>query len=497
MICNPAQSQELATRAMIAQVAKVLVGMGIFGGLASFCLDALGINALGFGALDTARNAVAITTFGLLIALFMPAFVQVRTALILLIPLLTQFYQVGLAWDFAVGPNSLIRVLPYVGIWLAMAAGIGARRPSVTQGEQVGWAISACIGLLGWVTGFTNGPTAAAGFFVFAGFLPTLYFFLKCQFELEPTGREQVIAAGFLGFLVLAVGAFLVIKLGSGMAMGGVSGLLGTRNVSDYNLIFTYLLLLWPIAVLGGSSLGPSAVGMLGTVFVASSIVGLSRTGAIMVPVLVLVSLIALFRGNARHWGGAAFAVLICGTLVYFATPGRETLGLVWGQRFNVFSVDQAGTIVDRIRPGGEDSAARDVLRQEAWRLWLQEPLSGQGFGGFGAASVRGYNDAHSLSFTTLSENGLAGLVSLYGLLGFLALRLIRLLSLPVHRTRSIYLISFIFWLISVHTVGGNLAVLSESGFNVNVINGVLLVLYLWVHRLVAFSPAPRLEAAS
>ena len=171
--------------------------------------------------------------------------------------------------------------------------------------------------------------------------------------------------------------------------------------------------------------------------------------------------------------------------LVWTVVPNRESLGLVWAQRFYVGSPEQMIDVLGRVKPGGDDSFARDQLRNEALRLWRQDPLIGQGYGGFGAWSVRGYNDAHSLTFTTLAENGLIGLGLLYGLIGFLALRLLRLA-----KASSSFLLSFLAWLVAMHSVGGNLSVLSPHGFNINAINGVLLVTYLFVHRL-ALREAP------
>ena len=78
------------------------------------------------------------------------------------------------------------------------------------------------------------------------------------------------------------------------------------------------------------------------------------------------------------------------------------------------------------MKPGGEDSLARDQLRAEAVRLVSDQPLTGLGFGGFGISSERGYNDAHSLSFTVLAEQGLLGLGVLFAVIA-----VVFLLSLP------------------------------------------------------------------
>ena len=471
-------------RQVVLRLIKAVGSLALLGALVALATDGLGFNLLGFGSLDVARNAVAFTVFGLLIALFTPRFRDLRLSLVLIIPILTQFYQVGLAWDFALGPTSLIRVLPYVAVIIAATAELIRRPISLTKAEQMGWLGSAGIGLLGWASGIGTGFTGVFGFLIFGLVLPGLYLFLKQRFEVDETTTAQIGAAGLVGFLALAIGTFVVIKLGSSMEIGGVAGLLGTRNVSDYNLIFAYMLLLWPLALLGASWFGPWQVGAISTLFLASAVVGLSRTGIMMVPLLVLGGLLALYGRKPKSLFLSFAAVLAVGGAVWFMVPNRDTLGSVWSQRFNVGNLDQMLEIANRVKPGGDDSEARDQLRNEALRLWRQDPVIGQGYGGFGAFSVRGFNDAHSVTFTTLAENGLIGLVALYGLFGFLALRLLRLARWDVEGPKGLFLASFAVWLIAIHSVGGNLSVLSAHGFNVNAINGLLVVLYLFVHRL-------------
>lgn len=490
-IATPSIEREITLRLL-----QTVATFGLVGALVALCTDGLGFNLLGFGNMDVARNAVAVTAFGSLIALFVPRYRSVRLGLILTIPLLTQFYQVGLAWDFALGPTSLIRVLPYVGVAMAVVAELIRRPISLSRAEQMGWLASAGIGILGWASGLGTGLTGPFGFIVFGLLLPGMYAFLKQQFENEPTAKAQIGAAGFVSFLALAVGTFVVIRLGSAMDMGGVAGLLGTRNVSDYNLIFAYMLLLWPLALMASGWFGPWCVGMISSLFLASAVIGLSRTGILMVPLLIIGGLVALYGKQPRQLGLTIAAVVVSGAAAWSMMPNRETLGTVWGQRFNIGSVDQMLEVANRVRPGGDDSEARDQLRNEALRLWRQDPLIGQGYGGFGAFSVRGFNDAHSITFTTLAENGLIGLVALYGLFGFLALRLLRLARWDVSGPKSLFLLSFAVWLMAIHSVGGNLAVISAHGFNVNAINGLLIVLYLWVHRLFIPAPQPQMVSA-
>lgn len=478
-------------RPITSKLLSCVGGFTLIGATLGVATDALGVNLFGFGSMDVMRNSLACTVLGLLIALFLPRFQDIRTALVLLIPVITQFYQVGLAWDFALGPQSLIRVLPYFGVACALVAELVRRPVSLTRTEQVGMLLCGGVGLLGWVSGVDASAVGFFGFATFAFLLPLIYAYLKQQFATDVTAGAQLTSASFVSFVALAVGTLVVIRLGAGMSMGGVTGLLGTRNVSDYNLIFAYMLLLWPIALLAASRYGAWCVGVISVMFLASAVVGLSRTGILLVPLLVIVGLISLYRRSPKAMGSSLLAMVVTCALVWTVMPNRESLGLVWAQRFNVSSPQQVASIFSRVKPGGDDSFARDQLRNEALRLWRQDPLIGQGYGGFGAWSVRGYNDAHSVTFTTLAENGLIGLGLLYGLFGFLGLRLLRLSFRPLTDGSGsiigfVFLVSFFSWLLAMHSVGGNLAVLSPRSFNVNAINGILLVAYFFVHRLSA-----------
>lgn len=489
---------DLATsaRASIRGLGGLLVACAGAGSLAAAGLDALGLNPLGFGAFDVGRNAVAITVYLLLAALFLPQTARWRLGLVFLIPLLTQFYQLGLGWDFDLGPSSLIRVMPYVAVLAAAGAELWRWKPSLSRLEQMGWTLCAGVGLVGWAASSGSSTTGLFGFLALGIVLPALAVYVRASLQREPELRAQLIAAGFWGFAAFAIGTLVVVRMGSAMELGGVTGLLGTRNISDYNLIFAYMLLLWPLALMGAASLGAPAVGGLCALFLASAIIGLSRTGILIVPILSLAGILALYARQPKAIGQACLSVLLMGALAWSALPNRDTLGMVWAQRFNVASAGQAFEVLERVRPGGSDSAARDQLRLEALRLFQQDPLFGQGFGGFGAWSLRGFNDAHSLTFTTLAEHGALGLFALYLLIGWLALRLVRMASWNGGPT-ALFALCFAAWLFSLHTVGGNLALLSERGFNINVINGLLLVIYLLAHHLVKPTSATPMRAAA
>ena len=148
--------------------------------------------------------------------------------------------------------------------------------------------------------------------------------------------------------------------------------------------------------------------------------------------------------------------------------------------------------MASRVKPGGEDSQGRDRLRIEGSRLFQEDPLWGKGFGGFRENSMRGFYDAHSLTFTALSEQGIFGFTILYGFLGFVFLRISKVRTMQhAHPGQQLFVVGFLVWLFAVHSVGGNLIQVPEGGFNVNILPAVMLILYLSSHHLVKSCPKP------
>jgi len=462
---------------MLARACAICLGLAT---VLSVCLDAFGVNLLNFGTLDIARNAIAFWVYFLVTLLFVPGEKHLRLPLVLLIPILTQLYQVGLGWDLPGGPSSIARIVPYVGVLIFLISTLLADRAKITRTEW-GFVIATnAVGVTGAVLGSASQAVALVTYLAVGVMLPLYYFFLKRELTSSTFAPSQIEASALMGFLALTVGTLVIIRMGSEMTLGGVTGLLGTRNVSDYNLVLAYLILLWPLALRAARAVGPVMVAIALVLLLASAIMGLSRTGLMFIPILAIAGLFSVFKHSVSTGIRTAGWIVVLGVIAFFATPQKDQLNTVWLQRLNLTESSQTSSLVTKLKPGGEDSTARDQLRMEGYRLFSQSPLMGQGFGGFGESSRRGFRDAHSMTFTALAETGILGLIALYFVLALVGLRLFRLATAKSVQDGGLFFICFLMWLFAVHSVGGNLTAIQAGSFTVGAINGVLLMVYLW-----------------
>ncbi len=480
-------------KSLVSDLVRLIACAGILGGFLAVVLSLFGVNLLGFGALSIPRNALVIGVFALLCSIALPQYKNLRLSLIVFIPVVTQVYQVGLAWDFGLGPSSLIRVLPLLVASLFMGYTVIQNWTPPSRTEQICWLVALAFGTVGLARGFGNGGPSYASAVVFGLILPVTYLYLKEQFRSDPDAGTKIVAGVFVAFVCLLIWTFVSIRIAVAMNLGGgVGGLLATRNVSDYNLVLGYLALMFPLAIMGASWFGPWVVGTMNTLLFVSALLGFSRVGLFLVPVLILVSTIALYRTKFDQMVKCLLASALLVGVAYVATPNREMLSFLWIQRLNVGSFENIGQVASRVKPGGEDSQGRDRLRIEGSRLFQEDPLWGKGFGGFRENSMRGFYDAHSLTFTTLSEQGIFGLTILYGFLGFVFLRISKVRTLKgAHPGQQLFVVGFLVWFFAVHSVGGNLIQVPEGGFNVNILPAVMLILYLSSHHLVKSCPKP------
>lgn len=467
-------------RVAVKQLVKAsAICLGLAGILA-VCLDAFGINLLNFGTLDVARNTIAFWVYFQITLLFVPGQKHLRLPLVLLIPIFTQLYQVGLGWDLPGGPSSISRIAPYLGVMIFMVSTLVADRVKVSAAEW-GFVIAVnAIGITGAILGSTDQFVSLVTYLAVGILLPLYYFFIKRELAASPFSAAQLEASALIGFLTLTVGTLAIIRMGSEMTLGGVTGLLGTRNVSDYNLVLAYLILLWPFALRAARAISPLMVAFALILLLASAIMGLSRTGLMFVPILAVSGIYSVFKDSISKGFRTTIWIALLGTCAFLAFPQKDQLGTVWLQRLNLTESSRSSSIVSKLKPGGEDSIARDQLRMEGYRLFTQSPVMGQGYGGFGESSRRGFRDAHSMTFTALAETGILGLVALYFVLAVVGLRLFRLATAKSVQDGGLFFICFLMWLFAVHSVGGNLTAIQAGSFTVGAINGILLMVYLW-----------------
>lgn len=476
----------LLYRTITLRLFTVLISAGLLSVLLAAALDGIGLNLLQLGTLDLPRHALIFWPLLLGVAMFTPQLFRERWGIAVVLPFMTQFSQVAMGWEIAGGPHSLLRIAPYLALAVFLAAEAWRERPAVKHAERA--LVGICLGFaaLGTLGGLVAKQPAAFAAMALGLGLPALTILVRHHTEQSPEFSAWITSALGLSFVGLAIGSLGIIKVSSGFELGGVTGLLATRNVSDYNLILGYLILLWPFAVRWGLHWGGALVGGLVILLIGTSVLGLSRVGLAVLPILGIIGLWMAFDHARSQGHGGRTLLQMLGTMVAVGVaisliiPQRDSLGLVWSQRLNIASIDQILTLTERVRPGGEDSQARDMLRAEAVRLWQAEPWIGHGFGGFDAYSVRGFSDAHSLTLTVLAEHGLLGLAVLYVALIALALRLLGLARVGLRRDLVLMMSCLVAWLLAGHTVGTHVATWTSKSFAVGLMTAILLI--LWWH---------------
>lgn len=482
-------------RVAVKSLTLWLGGIFVLGAMLGVVLNLLGVTIFPFGALAGPRNGFTVAFFLFLAVLVWPGSAKVRLGLFVLTPFLTQYYQTVLSWDVPQGATSVARVLPFIAMGAVCIPRAWTALRQFSKGEFLGSMLVFGLSLVGYLASFDRAIVGGTGVYLLGILAPAAYAYLKQELTERPQAKAMVNAALFLAFIVLCLGTLVVIQVGMGIGIGaeaGSGGILATRNISDFNLIISYLLLLWPFAAHGARSYGPIGLALISALFLLTSIVGLSRVAMTIGPVLILFTYLSILRESPKFVGKTVLIGALCFGLVWMAIPGRDDLVRAWTLRFNVTSLDQIVTILERVRPGGEDSFARDQLRAEAQHLFQRDPILGHGLGGFSVTSTSGYGDAHSLSLNLLAEHGIPGVLAFFGACGLILLRALKLCTARLARwpTPSIFVFSFLAWLAAVHTVGGNLLVLLPRSFVVNFLNLFLLVLYLHPERILEQEPA-------
>lgn len=449
--------------------------------LLAFSLDQMHLNLMKFGALDMVRNGLTFGFSGFVLSVLFEKDRSTRLTALILVPLFAQIYQTILGWDVGAGALSVFRWLPYLAMLVSLISSVRWRDLGLTATERIAVAAIFGMSLVGWVANADRTPIGVISFVLMGIVAPMFYVAVRQALVEFPCFRIRLLAVALIGFVSLALGTLVIIQVGSGLQLGGMTGILATRNVSDFNLVIGYLVLLAPFAIYASYRIGLWSTVLITLLFFATCFFGLSRVGMTLGPLMFFTCVAILFRRQPRQMLVGTVGLVLLGMGAWSVMPNREALAYSWLLRFNVTDVSNVGEILERVKPGGEDSLARDQLRAEAVRLVSDQPLTGLGFGGFGISSERGYNDAHSLSFTVLAEQGLLGLGILFAAIAVVFLRLWWLIR---HEPESnsyawVVLIAFAFWILVVHTVGGNLLNVAPSGFTVGAITSIMLAIYL------------------
>ncbi|MEX2283735.1 MAG: O-antigen ligase family protein [Gemmatimonadota bacterium] len=399
------------------------------------------------------------------------------TVLILLIPFIAQFYQIILGWDVTLGAASFLRLLPFAIMALTLMLAIDRDRPEITYGEAAGFWIWELSCLLSYVAawGVSRPVVALVAFALHALLVPLIYLFVKGRLTRDGEGARQMMAALLVGFVMLAWGSVIV----SFVALGyrGSDSLLVARNANDGNNVLAYLLLAWPFVVLAALTWNRKSIPFLAATFLASVALLFSRGGLALVPPLMIVTGLIIARRFSTTVVALSVGLLVVG-LAWVQFGAEFALVELWALRFDT-DLGALGGIPAIVTVLLGQVSGRAEIWSEGIRLFMNEPIWGNGFGSFEALGP-GFSEAHSLLFTTLAERGLIGFTVVYGLLGAWLLGLLFGLRSAQPAVRPYLLVvvaTFACWFVFVHAVSSAVVVISEKGFMVNILGAMLLVM--------------------
>ncbi len=452
-------------------------------------LDAMGINLFRLSSMDFERNTFCIFVLGLAFSVMSAKMHRLQPVVVMLLFALTQYFQVSLGWDVQTGVLSIPRLLPIIAQLVLIIIALKRVKWRCSRSFATGWLASASLGVLG----LSSLDITPIGIYQFIGFslqLPLWVAYLSVVILPNEKYRRALQLGGWIAFLIFGLGTVIVIRLGGGLGFSsGGEGFLAARGISEFNLVLTYLILLWPFALAESEARGPIVVGITISIFIVATIFGLSRTGLFLVPALILSSLMFIYRKKPMNIIISIATIAMVTVLGVVAMPGSAQLGTDWNNRLDISSIAQVSESVANLTPGGASAKARDLLRGESLVWWQQSPIIGQGFGSFEKMSRIGFTDPHSISFFIAIELGLVGLVCFYGFLAALLSRSIRAMRLPTNSTALIAMpLSLFAFIFAAHSVGGGLFLSNSQGFSANSNNSMLLLVFLYPSLLISKS---------
>lgn len=456
--------------------------------LGSVLLTALlrfsGVNLFRFQQMWIPRTCAVFAMYLYLIAATVGLRTPAHCLYLLPIPFLTQFYQTVLGREFEAGALSLMRLLP-----LLVLAGqlllLHLTRPyRASGGEWILFLGLSAVSFIGWAIGASLSPVGVVNVFFLSVLVPLFYCYIGNLMKDRERGAEQLVLALAICTYGLLIGFVITVLFGLNVDIVDEAGTLaGTRSLGDFNSLFPYLVLLWPFAFLYARHRHPLLIVLLFGLMTASVMLGLSRTSAVLGPILLLPSLASYARSKPRQCG-IVLGVLCVSMLALSGFERVEELLATWSRRFdiNVMAEGQVSLaeILSVIAPDSKASLGRAVLREEALEIFWTRPEFGRGWGSYLELSPSEFPSAHSMIHDWLAETGVFGVSVLLLLLGIGGMNVShRLFAQRASDEAFSFFLAFGVWFVSMHTLGGNLFVASVYGFTVNAINGLLLTLYV------------------
>jgi len=480
--------------------ARIVSGCVLGAGILSLIFTGLQINIFGFTQMPMVRTSFVLFVYFYFLAGIISIGSRQELLLIVTIPFLSQFYNIALGWDLPGGATSPLRLLPMIVMGIAMI--LSLRRSSYRPAKSpiLTWSLVLFISTMGALMSMDISIVGGPMILLIGLLVPLFFFFIDNLSATDGRASQRLQLAILLGSLMLIGGNLATVTLGMGIEVSvGAGSLVGTRNMGDFNNIFTYLILGWPFAF----SFIQKHNLFLSIVFVFLLIVvvalGFSRTALFLSPVILLLSLGLVLRHSLRRALGSLFVVAAILAGFVSVWPAAEGMFFFWYQRLD-FSISGGVSLynaLQSIAPGGDAFSYRAALKQDAFNLFTQSPVFGHGWGAFRELSTSGFGQAHSLTHDLLVETGLLGAGLFWVLVGVILLNLLHLWRLRETDKLMVSLFTGMFglWLLAAHTLGAQLYIASKSGIQVNIISGILFVLFLKRDLLVQLVlPASREE---
>jgi hypothetical protein len=488
----------------VGQLAREWAAIGVAALIAAVIPAVVGVSVFGYSQLELPRSAFTFFVLFHLVTCLTSFDRRDEVIRLMIVPFLTQPYQVCLGWDFAPGGLSFMRILPYLVLIAAFALAIARRRYRPSVGELALGGAALGISLLGWFVGsrFTMvGLTVT----LFVGvLLPTMAMYLGSIARSKPELMPQFGAAIGCGIFILMLGFLASFALaGVVVTSRGEGTLESAREIGDFNSLVSYLILSWPFAVCYLQRVNRYALALLFVLFIIVTFAGFSRTMMLLAPPLMLLSLPVAFPRLKAHTVILTLCVCaIAGWAIlqyYLSSPAGQLFLQLWFARFDLdplapnFSLSSA---LHTVTMGGEAWNERSELRAEGFRVFLEHPFTGTGWSTFVHVSRIHQETSHSLTADMLQQAGIFA-AALFWIVVFEAFsRIVLVARRPNSWPAAVRMFAFTLfvWIIAAHTVGAQLFKVGDSGFQANALSGMLFLLYLRrevVTHLCLGSPRP------
>lgn len=380
------------------------------------------------------------------------------------IPIMTQFLHLFQQYSFPAGANSLWRLLPFILVDIHMAAVLLSHPSALRIGEKTTLASWIGINFFFLVISPNLEGTVVGAFLIFLVTLP-LYFSYLALHSSSPSFPRELEQCLFCMFVVLGLGTIGLVLFGAHYK--GSDNLLVTRNISDTNVTMAYFILLWPFALLfiqrsGNWLLLTALVALFAIVIILS----FSR-GALFIASPYLVVTLLIGTGWKRFPRFIVVAATIYWLVKDMIPLVNAELAYSWQLRFG--ELQSVGALVQKL----EEASGRAEIHRLAMALFLDSPLYGHGIASFEVLGP-GYREAHSMYFTLLAEQGVAGSLYMYFL--FLVLGYYLLTSSALRNINQTLPIGLMAYLVFVHSVGSVFVIIPAKSLTVNCIAPILLI---------------------